>query len=53
MAKAKPTTPYTVSLGENDKFWQVFENGIARTSFTSQEDAEYWCTINNLEYTVV
>jgi hypothetical protein len=53
MAKTTPTTKYTIALGENDKFWQVFEDGNVRTSFTSQVDAEYWCTINALEYTVI
>jgi hypothetical protein len=49
----KPTTPFTVALSEDEKFWQVFEDGNVRTSFNSKEQAEHWCTINELEYTVV
>lgn len=52
MAKSTPTTQYVVALGEDEKFWQVFENGVARTSFDSKEQAEYWCTINELDYSV-
>lgn len=42
----------TFTIAKGEKFWHVYENDIARTSFLSQEDAEYWCTINDIEYTV-
>jgi hypothetical protein len=42
---------YTISKGEKD-FWQVFEDGFARVTFNSQEDAEYWAKDSKIEYTV-
>jgi hypothetical protein len=43
---------YTIKLSEDQKFWQVFEDGIVRTTFNTQEQATEWCDLNSMEYTV-
>jgi hypothetical protein len=43
---------YTISLDDNGKFWQVFGDGVVLTSFNTQEEAEYWCSINDIKYKV-
>jgi hypothetical protein len=43
---------YTISLSDNEQFWQVFGNGVVLTSFKTQEEAEYWCNENDITYKV-
>jgi len=43
---------YTISLSDNGLFWHVFGNGIVLTSFKTQDEAEYWCTENDITYKV-
>jgi hypothetical protein len=44
---------WTIELSEDEKFWQCFEDGNARTSFLEQIQAIEWCELNNIEYTLV
>jgi hypothetical protein len=44
---------HTIQLDDNNKYWQVFEDGIVKTSFNTQAEAEYWCSENSIEYTVI
>jgi hypothetical protein len=49
---AKTTTQFTIGEGE-DLFWYVYEYGNKHAVFTNQAQAEYWCTINDIEFTVL
>ena len=43
---------YTISDQVLPNFWAVTaENGDVITVFNSQAEAEYWCDINNIQYT--
>lgn len=43
---------YTISISDNEKFWQVFGDGVVLTSFKTQEEAEYWCSENDITYKI-
>lgn len=39
---------FTIAESEDGKFWQVFEDGIARASFNQESQAIEWCELNNI-----
>lgn len=53
MAKTTPTTQFTIGADEEEKFWYVYEFGNKNAVFLTQAQAEYWCTLNELEFTVL
>jgi hypothetical protein len=46
------TKQFTIGEDQEANCWYVYEYGNVHAVFTNQAQAEYWCTINELDYSV-